>query len=102
MDIQKTGDSTIGAKLDLQVIDLDLDYLRKRINRLQKMVVNTQSSTAHSQLNEWNELSGYGIANIIHNERKSKLSLINRYAEQITFINETLKQQRGKMSMSMS
>jgi hypothetical protein len=99
--LQQTGNSDAGAKLDLLVIEMDIKNLSERIEKLQKALHETQSYSVDSQLNRWNEFSGYGIADIIHKERKAKLLLINQYAEQINVINGMLERQQGQMKQQL-
>ncbi len=82
---------------EVEILEADLNNLRDRISQFRKWMVDAKAGEPNSNLDHWSDLSGFGISDIIHSQRKEKLTAIDSYATRLKTIDVILTSRRDEI-----
>ncbi len=85
------------ARTEVEILEADLNNLRDRISQFRKWMVDAKADEPHSNIDHWSDLSGFGISDIIHSQRKEKLAAIDSYATRLKTIDVILTSRRDEI-----
>ncbi len=85
------------ARNEIELLEEDLNNLRDRISQFRKWMVDAKAEEPNSNLDHWSDLSGFGISDIIHSQRKEKLTAIDSYATRLKTIDLILTSRRDEI-----
>ena len=86
--------SGLSARLDMEILEFDINNLRDRLSSFQKAMADRPLEEPKSDLENWSDLSGFGMSDIVYNERKRRLVQIDDYALRIKSIESILTERR--------
>jgi len=84
-------------RTDLEILQTDLAHLRDRMSALRKTVIEARPQLVSSNAEVWNDFSGFGLTDIIYQERGNRLNQIDDYANQLKGIEMVLADRRGEI-----
>jgi hypothetical protein len=96
-DAELDEEIPLGVQMDLKILEFDLLNLKDRLSRFQKAMAEVKPEEIDTNLELWNDMAGFHIADILHNSRKSKSAEINAHADQIMAIETELNGRRRVM-----
>lgn len=82
-----TNAGAVSSKMDLEVLQFDINNLKDRLDLVRKAMTETGLDVPKSNADYWSDLSGFGMSDIIYNEREKKLGQIEDYANRLETIN---------------
>jgi hypothetical protein len=98
VNLVKGGESD---RNDLDILQGDLQHLRDRLSVLRKGVVEARPDAPASNAELWNDLSGFGMTDIIFKERGNRLNTIDDYANRLKGIETVLADRRGDIEQRL-
>ncbi len=82
------------SKMEVEILEFDLNNLQDRVSKLHKLVSENEPSAVKTNLEHWSNLSGFGMMDIVYNQRKEKLHEIDTYATQLATVENLLMKRR--------
>ena len=92
--------STAGAvssKMDLEVLQFDINNLRDRLDLVRKAMTETGFEQPNSNADYWSDISGFGMSDIIYKEREEKLEQIDDYANRLQIIKDIFQTRQDEL-----
>ncbi len=94
---QRLDEDSVRTAMDLEIIQNDLENLQDRVSQFRKWMRNTVPDSPQSNIDQWSDLSGFGIIDIIHDTREAKLDQINSFTERIETIENIFRARQEKI-----
>ena len=88
--------------VDVELLKLELENLRDRMNRFQSAMVASLPPPPKSDLDQWSELSGFGVTDIIYTQRTSLFNRLDNLANRLQNIENLLNMRRAEVARQLS
>ena len=97
-----TARDDIDTKMDLGFLQSELTDLRTRLDRFRHWVVGNTPSAPASNIDKWSDMSGFGMSDIVHEERKTRIDRIDNLTQNISEIDRVLQLRRQALEAQLA
>lgn len=91
---QQKEEITIGQQVDLELLELEMNNIRDRLSEFNKTMQSEQADELKSNMDYWSEYSGFGVTDIIYQERENKLEEIDTISKNLVIVDDLFSKRR--------
>jgi hypothetical protein len=87
----------VSSKMDLEVLQFDINNLRDRLDLVRKAMTETGIEEPKSNSDYWSDMSGFGMSDIVFAEREKKLEAIDDFSNRLQIIEDMFEVRQVKL-----